>query len=132
MTDAPQQRLLVLLTRCLVPFFARGYLVVCGLLAAAIVMGLFGFALVAYFCLCALVLVVGLFFAGSGLWVVVFAFILFRRRLSEKETASAYSGLVIILVAGLFLICCGIGAIWGFFSRWPYGYWPSGEAPAPS
>ena len=22
-------------------------------------------------------------------------------------------------------------AIWGFFSHWPYGYWPSGKAPGP-
>jgi hypothetical protein len=56
----------------------------------------------------------------------LFAFVLFRRRLREEELASAYSGLVIILAAGLFLVYCGIGAMWGFFSRWPYGYWPPG------
>ena len=70
-----------------------------------------------------------MFFVGSGVWVVLFAFALFRRRLREKETASAYSGLVIILAAGLFLVYSGIGAIWGFFSHWPYGYWPTGNAP---
>jgi hypothetical protein len=131
MAEAPQQRSLALLTRCLEPFFARGYLVISGLLAAAIVTGLLGLPLVAYFCLCALVLVVGLFFVGSGLWVVLFAFALFRRRLREKETASACWGLVIILTAGLFLVYCGIGAIWGFFSHWPYGYWPSEKPPGP-
>jgi hypothetical protein len=120
-----------LLTRCLAPFFARGYLVVFGLLVAAIGMGLLGLPLVAYFCFGALVLVVSLFFAGSGLWVVLFAFALFRRRLREKETASAYSGLVILLAAGLLLVFFGVGAAWGFFSHWPYGYWPSGKAPAP-
>jgi hypothetical protein len=129
MADAPKQRSLVFLTRCLAPFFARWYLVVFGLLAAAIVTGLLGLPLVAYYCLCALVLMVGLFFACCGLWVVLFAFALFRRRLKEKETASAYLGLVIILAAGLFLVYCGIGAIWGFFSHWPYGYWPSGQVP---
>jgi hypothetical protein len=103
--------------------------VVFGLLAAAIVTGFLGLSLVAYFCLCALVLVVGVFFAGSGLWVVLFAFVLFRRRLRDKETASAYSGLVIILAAGFFLVYCGIAAIWGFFSHWPYGYWPPGKVP---
>jgi hypothetical protein len=112
-----------------VAFFARGYLVVSGLLATAIVAGLLGLPLVAYFCLCALVLVVGLGCVGSGLWVVLFAFALFRRRRREKETASAYAGLVIILAAGLFLAYCGLGAIGGFFSHWPYGYWPSGQAP---
>jgi hypothetical protein len=104
--------------------FARGYLVVGGLLAAAIVTGILGLPLVAYFCLGALVLLVCLGFAGSGLWVVLFAFVLFRRRLREKEIASAYSGLIIILAAGLFLVYCGIAAMWGFFSRWSYGYWP--------
>ena len=68
--------------------------------------------LVAYFCLCAVVQLVGLFFAGSGLRVMLFAFALFRRR--EKDTASAYSGLVILLAAGLFLAYCGIGSIGGF------------------
>jgi hypothetical protein len=131
MADARKEHSLALLTRCFTPFFARGYLVVFGLLAAAIVTGLLGLPLVAYFCLCALVLLVGLFFAGSGLWVVLFAFALFRRRLREKEAISAYSGLVIVLAAGLFLVYCGIGAIWGFFSHWPYGYWPSGKAPGP-
>jgi hypothetical protein len=126
MADAPKQRSLAFLTRGLAPLFARGYLVVGGLLAVAIVTGLLRLPLVAYFCLCALVLVVGLFFAGSGLWAVLFAFVLFRRRLREKEITSAYSGLVIILAAGLFLVYCGIAAMWGFFSRWPYGYWPSG------
>jgi hypothetical protein len=63
MADAPKQRSLVFLTRCLAPFFARWYLVVFGLLAAAIVTGLLGLPLVAYYCLCALVLMVGLFFA---------------------------------------------------------------------
>jgi len=123
------QRSLALLTSCLAPFFARGYLVVGGLLAAAIVTGLLGLPLVAYFCFCALVLFVGLFFAGSGLWVVLFAFALFQRRLREKKTASGYPGLVIFLAAGLLLVYCGIGAIWGFFSHWPYAYWPSGKAP---
>src|SRR5262245_18546700 len=131
MADTPNQRSLAVVTRCLAPFFARGYLVAFGLLAAAIVTGLLGLPLVPYFCLCALGLVVGLFFAGSGRWVVLFAFALFRRRLGEKETASAYSGMVVILAAGLFLLYCGIGAIWGFFSHWPYGYWPSGKAPGP-
>src|SRR5262249_30234432 len=131
MADARMERLPALLTRCLAPFFARGYLVVGGLLAAAIVAGLRGLPLVAYFCLCALALVVGLFFAGSGLWVVLFAFALFRRRLREQQTASAYSGLVIFVAAGLFLVYCGIGATWGFFSHWPYGYWPTGKAPGP-
>jgi hypothetical protein len=131
MADAPQQRSLALLTRCLAPFFAGGYLVVPGLLAAAMITGLLGLPLVAYFCLFALVLVVGLFFVGSGLWVVLFAFALFRRRLRAKETASAYSGLVIILAAGLFLVSCGFGAMGGFFAHWPYGYWPSGKAPGP-
>jgi hypothetical protein len=126
MADVPKQRSLAFLTRCLAPFFARGYLIVGGLLAVAMVTGLLGLPLVAYFCLCALVLVVGLFFAGSGLWVVLFAFVMFRRRLREKEIASAYSSLVIILAAGLFLFYCGIAAVWGFFLRWPYGYWPSG------
>ena len=121
----------VLLTRCLAPFFARGYVVVFGLLAGAIVTGLVGLPLVAYFCFCAIVLVVGLVFAGSGLWVALFAFALFRRRLRDKEIASAYSGLVIFLAAGLFLVNCGVGAIWGFFSHWPYGYWPTGKAPGP-
>jgi hypothetical protein len=125
------QRSLALLTRCLAPVFARGYLVVFGLLAVALGTGLLGLPLVAYFCLCALVLGVGAFFAGSGLWVVLFAFVLFRRRLRENDTASAYSGLVIILAGGLFLVYCGISAIWGFFSHWPYGYWPSGIAPGP-
>src|SRR6266851_8068215 len=122
MADAPEQRSLAVLTRCLAPFFARGYLVVFGLLAAAIVTGLLGLPLLAYFCACALVLVVGLVFAGSGLWVALFAVALCWRRLREKKTASAYSGLVILLAAGLFLVYCGIGAIWGFFSYWPYGY----------
>jgi hypothetical protein len=129
MADAPQHRSLAFLTRCLAPLFARGYLVVLGLLAAAIVTGLLGLPLVAYFCLCAVVLVVSFFFAGTGLWVVLFAFVLFRRRLGDKETASAYTGLVIILAAGFFLVYCGIGALWGFFSHWPYGYWPSEKAP---
>jgi hypothetical protein len=131
MADAPEQRSLAVLTRCLAPFFARGYLVVFGLLAAAIVTGPLGLPLVAYFCLCALVLVVGLAFAGSGLWVTLFAVVLCCRRLREKEIASAYSSLAILLAAGLFLVCSGIGAIWGFFSHWPYGYWPSGKAPTP-
>jgi hypothetical protein len=131
MADVPKQRLLGLLTRGLVPFFTRGYLVVFGLLGAAIVTGLLGLPLVAYFCFCALVLGVGSFFAGSGLWVVLFAFVLFQRRLKEKQTASAYSGLVIFLAAGLFLVYCGVAAIWGFFSHWPYGYWPSGNVPGP-
>jgi hypothetical protein len=97
----------------------------------AIVTGVLGLPLVAYFLLCAVVLVVGLAFAGCGLWVAMFASALFRRRLQEKEIASAYSGLVIFLAAGLFLVYCGTGAIWGFFSHWPYGYWPSGGPPAP-
>ena len=97
----------------------------------AIVTGVLGLPLVAYFLLCAVVFVVGLVFAGCGLWVALFAFTLFRRRLKEKEIASAYSGLVIFLAAGLFLVYCGTGAIWGFFSHWPYGYWPSGKVPAP-
>ena len=29
-----------------------------------------------------------------------------------------------ILAAGTFLVYCGTAAVWGFFSRWPYGYWP--------
>ena len=131
MAGAPQQRLLALLTRCLAPFFARSYLVVFGLLAVAIVAGVLGFPFLAYFLLCAVVLVVGLVFAGCGLWVVLFAFALFRRRLKEQRIASAYSGLVIVVAAGLFLVYCGTGAIWGFFSHWPYGYWPSRKAPAP-
>src|SRR5262245_43337732 len=131
MADGPEQRLLALLTRCLAPFFARGYLVVFGLLAAAIVIGVLGLPLVAYFCFCAVVMVVGLAFAGSGLWVALFAVALFRRRRRGNETASAYSGLVIFLAAGLFLVYCGISAVWGFFSHWPYGYWPPGKAPAP-
>lgn len=118
------ERFAVLLERGLAPLFARGYRVG-GLLAAAIVAGLLGLPLVAYFCFCAMVLVVGWFFAGSGLWVVLFAFALFRRRLKDQQTASAYSGLVIFVAAGLFLVQCGIGAIWGFFSQWPYGYWPT-------
>jgi hypothetical protein len=122
---------LAILTHCLAPFFAGGYLVVFGLLAAAIVAGVLGLPLVAYFLLCAVVLVVGLAFAGCGLWVALFAFALFRGRLKEKEIASAFSGLVIFLAAGLFLVYCGTGAIWGFFSHWPYGYWPSGKVPAP-
>src|SRR5947209_1164537 len=112
MTDDPLPRafvpLFVLLTRCLAPFFARGYVVVFGLLATAMVTGILGLPLVAYFCFCSLVLVVGLAFAGSGLWVMLFAFAVFRRRLRDKETASAYSGLVIFLAAGLFLVDCGI------------------------
>jgi hypothetical protein len=119
------------LTRCLALFFARSYLVVFGLLAVAIVTGVLGLPVVAYFLLCAVVLVVGLVFAGCGLWVALFAFDLFRKRLEEEEIASAYSGLVIFLAAGLFLVYGGTGAIWGFFSHWPYGYWPSGKAPAP-
>ena len=129
MACAPEHRLLALLTRCLAPFFARSYLVVFGLLAIAT--GVLGLPLVAYFLLCAVVLVVGLVFAGCGLWVALFAIALFRRRLNEKEIASAYSGLVIFLAAGLFLVYCGTGTIWGVFSHWPYGYWPSGKAPAP-
>ena len=131
MAGLPQHRLLALLTRCLASLFARTYLVVFGLLAVAIVMGVLGLPLVAYFLLCAVVLVVGFVFAGCGLSVALFAFALFRRRLKEKEIASAYSGLVIFLAAGLFLVYCGTGAIWGFFSHWPYGYWPSGKVPAP-
>jgi hypothetical protein len=131
MAGAPQHRLLALLTRWLAPFFARSYLVVFGFAAVAIVTGVLGLPLVAYFLLCAVVLVVGLVFAGCGLWVALFAFVLFRRRLREKEIASAYTGLVIFLAAGLFLVYCGTGAIWGFFSHWPYGYWPSAKAPAP-
>jgi hypothetical protein len=131
MANALQHRSLAFLTRYLAPFFAGGYLVVFGLLGAAIVAGLLGLPLVAYFCLCAIVLVVGLVFAGSGLWVALFAFALFRGRLNEKKIASAYSGLVIFVAGGLFLVYCGISAIWGFFSHWPYGFWPSGKAPAP-
>ena len=131
MAGAPQHRLPAFLTHCLAPFFARSYLVVFGFLAVAIVAGILGLPVVAYFLLCAVVLVVGLVFAGCGLWVALFAFTLFRRRLKEKEIASAYSGLVIFLAAGLSLVYCGTGAIWGFFSHWPYGYWPSGKAPAP-
>jgi hypothetical protein len=131
MAGAPQHRLQALLTRCLAPFFARGYLVVFGLLAVAMVAGVLGLPVVAYFLLCAVVLVVGLVFAGCGLWVALFAFVLLRRRLKEEEIASAYSGLVIVLAAGLFLVYCGTAAIWDFFSHWPYGYWPSGKAPAP-
>jgi hypothetical protein len=111
------------------PLVARSYLVVFGLLAIAT--GVLGLPLVAYFLLCAVVLVVGLVFASCGLWVAPFAFALFRRRLKEKEIASAYSGLVIFFAAGLFLVYSGTGAIWGFFSHWPYGYWTSGNAPAP-
>jgi hypothetical protein len=131
MAGASQNRLLAVLTRCLAPFFARSYLVVFGLLAVAIGAGVLGLPVVAYFLLCAVVLVVGLVFAGCGLWVALFAFTLFRRRLKEKEIASAYSGLVIFLAAGLFLVYCGTGTIWGVFSHWPYGYWPSRKAPAP-
>ena len=131
MAGAAQHRLQTLLKRCLAPFFARSYLVVFGLLTVAIVAGVLGLPVVAYFLLCAVVLVVGLVFAGCGLWVALFAFTLFRRRLKEKEIASAYLGLVIFLAAGLSLVYCGTGAIWGFFSHWPYGYWPSGKAPAP-
>src|SRR4249920_25243 len=97
MAGGPQHRLLAQLTRCLAPFFARSYLVVFGLLAVAIVMGVLGLPLVAYFLLCAVVLVVGFLFAGCGLWLALFASALFRRRLKEKEIASAYSGLVIFL-----------------------------------
>jgi hypothetical protein len=124
MTDSPPPRALALLTRCLAPFFARGYLVVFGLLAAAIVTGVLGLPLVAYFCFCVLVVLVALVFAGSGLWVMMFAFALFRARLRRNETASAYSGLFIFLAAGLFLVYCGLSAAWAFFSHWPYGYWP--------
>jgi hypothetical protein len=99
--------------------------------AVAIVTGVLGLPLVAYFLLCAVVLVVGLVFAGCGLWVALFSFALIRRRLKEKQIASTYLGLVIFLAGGLFLVYCGIGAIWGFFSHWPYGYWPSGKVPAP-
>jgi hypothetical protein len=129
--QSPPHRFLIRLTRCLAPFFARGFLVVFGLLVAAMVSGLLGLSVVAYFFLCALMLVVGLAFAGSGLWVAMFAFVLFRRRLREKETVSAYSGLAIILASGLFLVYCGVGAIWGFLSLWPYGYWPPGKPHAP-
>jgi hypothetical protein len=94
-------------------------------------MGLLGLPLVAYSCLLAVVLVVGFAFGGSGLWVVLFAFALFRRRLREKEVAAAYSGLVIILTAGLFLVYCGTAIICGFLLHWPHGYWPSGKAPGP-
>jgi hypothetical protein len=131
MAGAPQHRLLAILTHCLASFFARGYLVVFGLLAVAIVTGVLGRPFVAYFLLCGVVLVVGLAFASCGLWVALFAFALFRRRLKEKEIASAYSSLVIFLAAGLFLVYCGTGAVWGFFSHWPYGYWTSGKVPAP-
>ena len=86
MASASQNRLLALLTRCLAPFFARGYLVVFGLLAVAIVTGVPGLPLVAYFLLCAVVLVVGLVFAGCGFWVGLFAFTLFRRRLKCAPT----------------------------------------------
>jgi hypothetical protein len=78
--------------------------VVFSLLAVAIVTGLLGLPLVAYFLLCAVVLVVGLVFAGCGLWVALFAFALFRIRLKENEIAPAYSGLVIFLAGALFLV----------------------------
>ena len=104
MAGASQNRLLALLTRCLAPFFARSYLVVFGLLTVAIVAGVLGLPVVAYFLLCAVVLVVGLVFAGCGLWVALFAFALFRIRLKENEIAPAYSGLVIFLAGALFLV----------------------------
>jgi hypothetical protein len=109
---------------CLAAAFAWGYRVAFGLLAAALAAGLLGLPVAAYFCFAALVVVVGVVFAGCGAWVWLFAFALFRRRLEGRQSASAYSGLIIFLTAGTFLVYCGAAAVWGFFSRWPYGYWP--------
>jgi hypothetical protein len=68
---------------------------------------------------------------SCGLWVALFAFAVYRRRLKENEIASAYSGLAIFLAAGLFLVYCGSGDIRGSCSRWPYANLPSGKAPTP-
>ena len=126
MMHSSPHRFVVLLTGCLAAGFARGYRVVFGLFAAALAAGFLGLPLVAYFFFCVVVVAVGLFSGGCGVWVWLFAFALFRRRLAETTIASAYSGLVIFLAAGTFLVYCGIGATWGFFSLWPYGYWPGG------
>src|SRR5258707_1206388 len=108
MTQPLSRRWFDLLTACLAYGLGRGYLFVFALLFAALATRLLGLQLLPYLCFAALVVTVGLFVAACGFWVWVFAFALFRRRREEEGAASAYSGLVIFLAAGTFLVYCGV------------------------
>jgi len=127
----PPPRIAIALGGWLAATFARGPMLAVGLFVAALVAGTLGASTMAYVFLSVLVVGVGWGFAGSGIWLWLLAFAILKVEWRDKRFVSACLRFALWLLAGMFLVYCGGAAIWGFFSRWPLGYWPGGNALPP-
>jgi hypothetical protein len=131
LTPSPAPRAAVILGGWLLATFAWGPILAPALLIAAIVAGALGAPTIAYVCFGAIVAGVGWGFAGSGIWLGLLAFAVLKTEWRDKRFISACLRFTMWLLAGAFLVYSGGGAIWGFLSRWPVGYWPNGKVPPP-
>jgi hypothetical protein len=116
--DMGRGRLVKGIERWLSFAFGNGWVVVAGLILAAILAALVGWPMIVFACLGTAVSLFGLALGGVGLWLWLLAIAVFRARRKLGQNAGACFGLILCGCAGTFVAWCGGGAIWGFFSNW--------------
>jgi type IV secretory pathway TrbD component len=131
MMHPPPPRFAVLLGGWLGASFAWGRVVGPTLFIGALVAGILGLRVIAYFLLCSLVVAVAWVCAGCGVWLWLLAFAVFKAERRDGRVVSAYLRFGMWAAVGTFLVWCGIGAMLGFFLHWPFGYWPQGKLRPP-